>query len=362
MILRIVATELPSSSTDLFREFDPRPIASASIGQVHRAVLKDGREVALKVQRPRAREQFLQDITLMKIAAVLLDASRLLPQLNARALVREFASWTAVELDYRREASNARRFLQNSLLDPIETHPSVFPSLTTGRVLTMSYVRGLPLVEIVRGLRTQHDETDRLLVSSGHQRKRIARHLDWIVLNQIYVDGLFHADLHPANIFILDRDVICFVDYGIVGRLSLTQRSSLVRYTSLLACGDVRASVREIMRWLRVSKGERRAIQSSLRRLHSAFLASAGSNARGTRTNFNLAAEVLQSLRGHRVTLHPSLLAYLKALAGLDSIRRILDPRCDVVRLLRAFFRGLSREAPATPVAQAEWRIGRRGA
>ena len=149
----IIEHELRRPVDALFRSFDWQPHAAASIGQVYRAVLPDGTPVAVKVQRPRIRELIRADLTLMRGLAALIDLTPLFGHTRARALVQEFARWTEEELDYRIEARHAAVLRRNADGDPLERNPRVYPEYTTARVLTLEYLDGIPVIDIVTAIR-----------------------------------------------------------------------------------------------------------------------------------------------------------------------------------------------------------------
>ena len=134
--------------------------------------------------------------------------------------------------------------------DRYERIARVYRDYTTSRVLTTELIEGIPLVEIMVAKRDGDQAYLDRLAASGHDLDRIVRHLDWNMLNQVFVFGYFHADLHPANIFVLEGDAIGYVDFGIVGQLPNRIRDSLTRYSWLLFRGEVEPAVRELMRWL----------------------------------------------------------------------------------------------------------------
>src|SRR5204863_3317982 len=132
----------------------------------------------------------------------------------------------------------------------VERFARVYRGYTTSRVLTTELIEGIPLIEIVQAVRANNTAYLDDLRTRGYDLEQVVRHLDWNMLNQVYIFGCFHADLHPANLFVLPGDVIGYVDYGIVGQLSEPVRGSLTRYSWLLFRGEVEDAVRELMRWL----------------------------------------------------------------------------------------------------------------
>ena len=180
----------------------------------------------------------------------LLDWTHLFGATRSREVIDEFARWTADELDYLVEARQAVLLYEHAQGDKGERIARVYRDYTTSRVLTTELIDGIPLIDIMIAKRDGDTDYLEALAARGHDLDRIVRHLDWNMLNQVYVFGYFHADLHPANLFVLPGDAIGYVDFGIVGQLPDRVRDSLTRYSWLLFRGEVESAVRELMRWL----------------------------------------------------------------------------------------------------------------
>ena len=233
-VRRIVREELGGEPETVFQSFEPESFAAASIGQVHRAVLHNGDRVAVKVQRPGIRQTLQADIDLMYGTSWLLDRVHLFGVGRSRDLIDEFARWTGDELDYMVEARQAVLLWENAQGDRYERIARVYRDYTTPRVLTTELLEGIPLIEIMVARREGDRAYLDALAAAGHDLDRIVRRLDWNMLNQVFVFGYFHADLHPANLFVLPGDGIGYVDFGIVGQLPNRVRDSLTRYSWLL--------------------------------------------------------------------------------------------------------------------------------
>jgi ubiquinone biosynthesis protein len=216
---RVIVEDLGNSIERLFVDFEPQPIAAASIGQVHRATLPNGREVAVKVQRPGAPRQIEADLALMYQAARLVkERIRALDFIDARQLVDEFARQLRQELDYRLEARNAQTFHRNFAGDPHVHVPKVYWGYTRARVLTLEWLDGIQLADV--------DSTALTIVERRDLAYRIAE--TWMTM--IFRHGAFHGDPHPANIFVLDEPgTIGLVDFGAAGKLSDDDMSKLTR-------------------------------------------------------------------------------------------------------------------------------------
>jgi ubiquinone biosynthesis protein len=216
---RVVREELDLSVEQAFLEFDERPTAAASIGQVHHAVLPNGERVAVKVQRPEAPRQIEADLALLYQAARLAqERVRALDFIDARQLVDEFARSIRGELDYRAEARNAEAFRRNFAGHAQLKIPRVYWSYTRQRVLTLELLEGTQLADLDVTSMTQD------------QRRRLAYLIAETWMTMIFRHGFFHGDPHPANIFILDGgEAIGLVDFGQVGKLTDEDMSKLTR-------------------------------------------------------------------------------------------------------------------------------------
>ncbi len=357
-VREIIRSELGGEPETVFRSFAHESFAAASIGQVHRAVLHSGEQVAVKVQRPGIRETLQADIHLMYGMTRLLDWTHLFGGTRSREVIDEFARWTADELDYLVEARQAVLLYEHSKKDKTERIARVYRDYTTSRVLTTEFIDGIPLIEIMIAKRDGDVAYLAALSAAGHDLDRIVRHLDWNMLNQVYVFGYFHADLHPANLFVLPNDAIGYVDFGIVGQLPDSVRESLTRYSWLLFRGEVEAAVRELMRWLAPTPAtDADEARRRLIRLHQAFLYD--TVAEGTRPTHGapgpalrltgnpyskLAVDILETIRVQALTLSPSIVAYLKMLVTIGTLRHQLAVEYDLASNVRHFIRRLARQ------------------
>ena len=214
-----IERELGGPVESLFASFDHRPVASASLAQVHRAVLRDGTSVAVKVQRPDLDRLMRRDLDALELGLTWL--SRVFPKrmkrTNLRAFFTEFRRYTLKELDFANEAHVIERFRAN-FRDRSDVHfPRIFFSHTSARVLTMDWVEGIRLHEAAA---TLPEELREALVS---------RVVD-VLLKMFVSDGLFHADLHPGNIFFHKDGTFTLLDFGMYGELTFAQRDRFILY------------------------------------------------------------------------------------------------------------------------------------
>jgi ubiquinone biosynthesis protein len=215
---QVIEAELGLSLERAFLDFEPTPIAAASIGQVHRATLPNGHRVAVKVQRPGAPRQIESDLALLYQAAkIAKERIRALDFIDARELVDEFGRSIRQELDYRSEGRNAERFRRDFAGDPHVIVPRVYWTYTRARVLTLEYLDGVQLSDVDPAAYTLDEQ------------RRLAYRMTEAWMTMIFRNGFFHGDPHPANILVLSRERIGLVDFGQVGQLTDDDMSKLTR-------------------------------------------------------------------------------------------------------------------------------------
>lgn len=208
-IKKVLENQFGETLERVFSDIDPSPLGSASIAQVHRAKLKDGTEVVVKVQRPGIERFIADDVSILYYLADLLQKyvkeTRIF---NPVGIVDEFFRTLELEANFVIEANNIRRFIENFKNDPTVKIPNVYFEYTTPKVLTLEFLRGIPLSQAAA------------LEQEGIDRQEIMRAGLRAYFKQVFKDGLFHGDLHAGNLFILPGNKIGLVDFGIVGRLN----------------------------------------------------------------------------------------------------------------------------------------------
>jgi ubiquinone biosynthesis protein len=218
-VAAILEEEFADSVSHIFAEFTEQPVASASLAQVHRARLKSGRVVAVKVQRPGVQKTIDADLDILKDVAGFLDQHTRFGELfHFQDIVQDFDESIHSELDFTQEADNIDAFRRNLARDPGVAVPEVNWIYTTPRVLTMSYVDGIRIDDLPA------------LEQAGLSRMDLARRLATSICNQVFRDGLFHADPHPGNLQVLPDGTLIFLDLGMVGRLSETRKEMVTQF------------------------------------------------------------------------------------------------------------------------------------
>ncbi len=205
-VKNIIEKEFGKDINKIFLHFEKKPIASASISQVHKAILKNGDKVAVKVQRPNVKQIMETDIEIMFYFANLIEKYvEKIRKFKPVKIVNEFKDWTEKELDFRLESRNAMRFAQNFKGSKTVHIPKVYDDLTSEKVLTLEFIEGVELHNI-NEIKKKRFDFNQIIKNSFDA-----------VMTQVFVHGIFHADPHPGNIIIMKDNTIAFVDFGIVG-------------------------------------------------------------------------------------------------------------------------------------------------
>ena len=222
----IIEAEYKKPLKDIFKEFEEKPVAAASIGQVHKARLKTGELVAIKVQRPDIKKTFEADIDLLYYIAE--EAEKYLSELKPfkpKKIVEEFEKYTEKELDFLAEAKNIDIFYEKYKYSPQIKIPKVYWEYTTSKVITMEFIDGKKISEIEN--------------LSKEEKKKITMTVYKSIVEQVFEMHVFHADPHPGNIFLMKNGKIAFLDFGIVGRLSPDLKENVEYMLVGLVQGDL---------------------------------------------------------------------------------------------------------------------------
>jgi ubiquinone biosynthesis protein len=327
---RVVLEDLHQPISRLFTEFEEKPMAAASIGQVHRAVLPNGRRVAVKVQRPNAPRQIESDIQLLEQAARLVkERVRALDFVDTREIVDEFARSIRQELDYRQEARNAQAFHHNFAGHPHVAVPRVYWSYTSGRVLTLEFLDGVQLADL---------DVDEWTME---QRRRLAYVIAEAWLTMIFRHGFFHGDPHPANILVLSPGRIGLVDFGLSGKLTDRDLSKLTRLFIDAAHENIEVLPRRLADLgVRYPKEKEEEFISELQQIYSRYYGSSLSEIdplQVIREAFSLIYAMNLRLPGRFVMLD-------KAIATIGSVGVELYPGFNVFEVAKPYARNLMLE------------------
>lgn len=228
-IIHIIDAETKKDSKKIFRKIEHTPLATASIGQVHKAVLHNGKTVAVKVQRPGIQTIINNDLPILKRISKLLDTIISLKGLKFFYIYQQFEDWILHELDFQVEARRASKFQENmQVMDGVHI-PAIYWDYATERMLVMEYVEGYTLNEILNLMEQQKVKTlYDLKIDMKINPDELIHNMIAAVAKQALVDGFFHGDLHPANIIIQKHNEITLIDFGIVGTLNQEEKMQIL--------------------------------------------------------------------------------------------------------------------------------------
>jgi len=322
----------------LYAEFDFTAIGSASIGQVHKGRLRDGTKVAIKVQRPGVRRTFHRDILLMKSFVWLIFLFRIRSLYFMRDPVRELASWTRDELDYRREASHCDMVRANAIDNPHERIPVVFWDLTKSRVLTMEFLEGPSVMEYLRLVDLNATAALAELANAGFDPYIFCSNVITNFLRDAFRFGVFHADLHPANLLILPNNVVGYVDFGIVAKLTPEARHKQIELTLAYSKGDPDEIFRQFLNICMLTPGA--DLDGMRRRIAEMAPAWYEQPAVHGKVRFRVTITVammdlLAVCRNYGVLVDREMIKYIRSTVLVDGVVSRLAPGFDLAKVLR---------------------------
>ena len=316
-VRKVIASEFNKPLEDIFEQLDEVPLASASIGQVHRAILKDGEEVAVKFQRPGIRRIIEVDLEIMLHLATL--AERHIEELALHRpvkIVEEFARTLEKEIDYKIEATNMERAARHFLDDPHVYIPKVYRQATTSRVLTTEFIDGIKISNVAQ-----------LKAAGLDPRVITARGAD-LVLKQVFDHCFFHADPHPGNIFVLPDNVICLLDFGMAGIVDRRTRDDFVDLMeSIIHRNEARAAQVLLKLTSRDKEPDRRLLEREVADFMGRHLYKPLKDIELGK----LLQQLLELATNFRLRIPPDIFLMMKALGTVEGVGRMLDPEFDMI-------------------------------
>lgn len=300
---------------ELFETIDPHPLATASVAQVHRAVTRQGKPVVVKVQRPGIREEITADITILYGIGQLLEAVIEESAIaDPVAVVREFEHAINAELNFEIEASNIREFQRTHAGRDDIVIPAVHPELSSTNVLTLDFLDGVPFTRLPPDV----------------DRKKLAERILREGFDEIFIDGFFHGDPHPGNLFLLKDGRYGILDFGLCGRLTPQMRETLVVLSLAVALKDADTAARTLYR---LGQADQRVniteLRDDLNDLFHKFL-----NRRLQDVQATLVLQDLMALAvKHKIRVPPEYTLLGRSSATIEGIIRDFDPDLDIAKV-----------------------------
>jgi ubiquinone biosynthesis protein len=328
VVLETIKTELGRPIAELFEDFDTTPLASASIGQAHRARLHTGDDVVVKVQHAGIRRRMEVDLDILGGLAQLAEKIPELQPYRPQAMVAEFRRVVRRELDFAREARNLQQFARNFAGNPEVRIPRLFPKFSTARVLTMEWLDGAKLSDPA----VRHIPNIDLC--------RVTRHGAEMYLEMIFHHGFYHGDPHPGNLVVLADGTIGLLDFGMVGRLDEQLREDIEDMLAAIVTQDSQLLTSLVMRLGAVPPGlDEPALSVDLSEFVSHY-------ANQPVDSFDLAgalSEMVEIVQRYRIVLPSTLAMLIKVLAMLEGTARMLEPNFSLMELIQPYQKKMLR-------------------
>lgn len=320
----IVERELKARIDEIFESFDEQPVAAASLGQVYRARLRTGQEVAVKVQRPDIEEQIDFDILVLeRLARILERYPNLVRGVDWQGSLSEFRSTIAEELDYESEIRNAEVFRKN-FADWKEVYvPRIFQVFSSRRLIVMEFIDGLKVTDTEQ------------MIESGRNPREVVRLLARTYLKQLLEDGFFHADPHPGNLRVMNDGRLAFFDFGMVGRLPIELQSKLINAFFHIVERDVHGLVGDMVRmgFIELSPEEEARFRPTIEMLFDRYLSLRIGDVKFKELMFDL-AEVIYEFP---FKIPASFTYIIRAIMTLEGIGTQVDPTFNFFEVARPY-------------------------
>lgn len=317
--------DLHRKPDEIFTSFERNPVATGSIGQVHIATLGD-HTVAVKIRRPSIVSDFHADVTALKFIV------RTVKLLHIRALywiiapTEEFVAWTQDELDFRREGHYMDELGHNARENPCEKVPLVFWSYTTARILTAEFLPGVTISEYLRDRDAGHPRA-----AADFDPQLFAGRLIDNFLGDAFRHGMFHADLHPGNLMIMQGNVVGYIDFGISGVLSRYSRRHLISMTLAYARGNLEAMCESFFRITTFDhKADIQAFRQGLKEVSANWYGTSQSQSRLRRSITSIMLDLLLLSRQSGIWPQRDVIKYIRSAIALDGLVKTFTPGVDI--------------------------------
>ncbi|MFT4628667.1 MAG: ubiquinone biosynthesis protein, partial [Myxococcota bacterium] len=329
----VLERELGRPMDEVFSSFDPTPLGSASIAQVHKATLTDGRLVAVKLQRLGIERRIRSDIHILYTLAQLLEGRVTVPGLHTpTAVVREFDAAITTELDFLTELRSAERLGAHVSKLPDVMVPKVFPRWSTGRLLVM---------ELVGGRRLK----DEIEVADPVARRRLAHAIMEATYRQVFEYGFFHGDPHPGNLLVTDEGSLAYIDFGVMGTLTGAMQDTLIEAFTSMVFRDAETLALTVYRaGATTGRVDLRTFQAELEKKMAQYYG-ASLDDLASKTTF---MEVIEMCTRFRISLPPEFAVLSRAITLVEGEIRELLPGVDIVEEVKPYAQRLvaSRFSP----------------
>ena len=322
-VREIIQAETGKFPEELFESFDEKPLAAASIGQVHRARLKNGSEVVVKVQRPRIKKTIEIDLEIMLHLAGLMERHlEELQVIQPSRIVEEFARTLEEEIDYTVELSHIERFAKQFEKDDTIRVPQVYRELSTERILTMENIHGIKGSDL------------EALKRGGYDLPLLAERGADLIMKQIFVHGFFHGDPHPGNIFFLPENIICYVDFGMMGRIGRSEREDFADMLMAVVQRNDKKMVEAMLKLTEYDiEPDREKLELHMGNFIDRYLYLPLKDLRLGR----LLQQLLELVTENRLTIKANFFLMMKALSQVESLGVELDPDFEIITRARPF-------------------------
>lgn len=382
---RVFVAELGQPPESIFQRFETQPIASASISQVYRALLPDGSRVVVKIQRPEVAKIFETDFTLARLLGGLLSFFGVFNSFQVQEVVKEFIAWSRRELDFREELNNSQTLARHSDTHPRTVIPRSYVEWSTERVLVSEDMADVLSVEtVLKELERRPNYREELAAKHAIWVEDLAYYFFFDIMRQYFIDGFFHADPHPANLFFAPDNRLGYFDFGIIGRAGRT-RVNLLRIIYGIARRDLAFSSKYFLCFAKTAvSGEINLFKTKepvtyrryakvIDKLEEIMLDNLRSDLEGILapwyeektltgrqhlTSSVVFSRVLLKTRDYQIYLPREVAIFFRTLVIADMVAVRLAPGFDIIRALNSFFEsyplGVAEELIASKTCKAD--------